>query len=249
MSAARLTVLSLALLAFELSAATPDGMSFVPPGVFQPFFKNISPQKVRGFYLDQTQVTNAEYLTFLKANRSWAKGSAKRIFADAGYLRGWTSPESFPAESAESPVTDISQFAARAYCAWRGKRLPTLAEWEYAAGADPSHPMTDAENARLLAWYERNSTGKPGRVRNVSNLHGIYDMHGLVWEWVDDFNSVMISDESREGGSDKQMFCGGGAANAADFRNYAAFMRYAFRSSLRSNFTSSSLGFRCARNQ
>ncbi|HMZ38373.1 MAG TPA: SUMF1/EgtB/PvdO family nonheme iron enzyme, partial [Leptospiraceae bacterium] len=96
---------------------------------------------------------------------------------------------------------------------------------------------------------ERNSTGRPGRVRNVSNLHGIYDMHGLVWEWVDDFNSVMISDESREGGSDKQMFCGGGAANAADFRNYAAFMRYAFRSSLRSNFTSSSLGFRCARNQ
>lgn len=241
----RRTILSVLLCAAGLSAAAPDGMAFVPSGVFQPFFKSTPPSPIRAFFLDRTQVTNAAYLEFLQANPVWRKDSVKKLFADAGYLRSWTG-DTFPREIRDVPVTGVSFFAARAYCAWRKKRLPLLGEWEYAAGADVKHPMTDAENARVLGWYANPGTGTPGMVGQTRNIHGVYDMHGLVWEWVADFNSVLLSEESRETGSDKEMFCGGGAANASNFRNYAAFMRYAFRSSLRSNYTGANLGFRCA---
>jgi len=241
----RLILSALALCAAGLQAAGPDGMVLIPSGVFQPFFKNTPPSNVRAFYLDRMQVTNAQYLEFVKANPAWKKGTAKKIFADAGYLHHWNG-EAFPAQAKDSPVTGVSFFAARAYCNWRGRRLPTLAEWEYAGGADPKRPMSDAENARVMAGYANPGTGGPGRTGQHRNLHGVFDMHGLVWEWVSDFNSVLLSQESREEGSDKDMFCGGGAANANNFRNYAAFMRYAFRSSLRSNYTGANLGFRCA---
>jgi formylglycine-generating enzyme required for sulfatase activity len=73
-------------------------------------------------------------------------------------------------------------------------------------------------------------------------------MHGLVWEWVEDFNSAMVTGESRaDSGIERDLFCGSGAASASDFRDYAAFMRYAFRSSLDAKYAVSNLGFRCAR--
>ena len=72
-------------------------------------------------------------------------------------------------------------------------------------------------------------------------------MHGLVWEWTADFNSVFVSGDNRRGG-DKQtnLFCGAGAENSTDRANYAAYVRYALRSSLQAKFTSENLGFRCA---
>lgn len=239
----RLMISALLLCSAGVSAAAPDGI-LIPAGTFLPFFKNTPPSSVSAFYLDRTQVTNTQFLEFLKANPSWKKNAVKRIFADAAYLGSW-SGDRMPPNAESSPVTGVSFFSARAYCNWRGKRLPTLAEWEYAAGADPVRPMSDAENERVIAWYSRPSSA-PGPVGQRIDVHGVYDMHGLVWEWVSDFNSVLLSEESREQGSDTQMFCGGGAMNANNFRNYAAFMRYAFRSSLRSNYTGANLGFRCA---
>ena len=65
------------------------------------------------------------------------------------------------------------------------------------------------------------------------NVHGVSDLHGLIWEWTLDFNSSLVTGESRADGSlDRSLYCGSGAAGAADFEDYAAFMRYAFRSSL-----------------
>jgi formylglycine-generating enzyme required for sulfatase activity len=80
-----------------------------------------------------------------------------------------------------------------------------------------------------------------------SNAYGVCGLHGLVWEWVDDFNTAMVTGESRaDGGLDRDLFCGAGAAGARDTGDYAAFMRQALRSSLNANNTTSSLGFRCA---
>jgi len=79
------------------------------------------------------------------------------------------------------------------------------------------------------------------------NAWGVDDLHGLVWEWTLDFNSALVSGESRGDASlEKSLFCGSGASNAADFADYAAFMRFAFRASLEAHYTTANLGFRGA---
>ncbi len=135
---------------------------------------------------------------------------------------------------------------ARKYCETQGGRLPTIAEWEYAA---------DAKNPKiiqlLLAWYAK--TNDPS-LENVGlhepNSLGLHDMRGLIWEMVEDFNSVMISTDSRsKGGRTDGQFCGGGFVNAEDSTAYATFMRYAFRSGLRGDYCLNTLGFLCAFNK
>jgi formylglycine-generating enzyme required for sulfatase activity len=62
-----------------------------------------------------------------------------------------------------------------------------------------------------------------------------------------DFNSAMLTTDARKtGDKDALTFCGGGAINATDKSNYPTFMRVAFRSSLRADYTTNNLGFRCA---
>ena len=73
------------------------------------------------------------------------------------------------------------------------------------------------------------------------------DLLSLVWEWVDDFNAVLVTGESRaDTGLERTQFCGAGAAGARDLENYAAFMRAGMRSSLRASYVVPNLGFRCA---
>ena len=80
------------------------------------------------------------------------------------------------------------------------------------------------------------------------NYFGIYDMHGLVWEWVADFSTAMVTGDARgDTGLDRQLFCGGGGQNAKDRADFPAFMRFAFRSSLRASYTVPNLGFRCVK--
>jgi formylglycine-generating enzyme required for sulfatase activity len=72
-------------------------------------------------------------------------------------------------------------------------------------------------------------------------------MHGLIWEWVEDFNALLVSGDNREqGGADKMQFCGAGAATMEGKENYAVLMRTALLSSLRGSDTTRNLGFRCA---
>jgi formylglycine-generating enzyme required for sulfatase activity len=68
-------------------------------------------------------------------------------------------------------------------------------------------------------------------------------MHGLVWEWVYDFNNAITAFKS---GSDGLRFCGTAGADARDASDFVAFERVALRSSLRASFVLKNLGFRCA---
>lgn len=212
--------------------------------------------EVAAFALDVRPVSNADFLAFVTAHPAWRRDAVKRVHADPGYLSHWAEATALGPPGADNrpdqPVTRVSWYAAKAYCAARGQRLASEAEWELAAAASESVADARGDEAfqqRILGWYARPASRLlPNAGAGAPNLYGVRDLHGLVWEWVYDFNNTMVTGDNRERGSpDKQMFCGAGALAASDDADYASFMRYAFRSSLGAAFTARSLGFRCAR--
>ncbi|MGV3504043.1 MAG: formylglycine-generating enzyme family protein [Adhaeribacter sp.] len=235
-------------------AGLPAGMVKVPAGAYTLFYQNkaASPVPVKAFYLDARAVTNAEFLAFVKANPSWARSKVSRLYADTGYLKHWAGDFDLGSNARQisaSPVTNVSWYAANAYSRWKGKRLPSLEEWEYAGQARVLHDARPLEKL-ILDWY-----GKPtpkvlppaGSVNK--NAYQVSDMHGLIWEWVADFNSVLLEGDSRSSSSlNRDLFCASGSFGASNKEDYAAFMRFAFRGSLQATYTVSNLGFRCAKN-
>jgi formylglycine-generating enzyme len=229
-----------------------SNMVLVSGGSYKPLYSSDERIKVESFYMDKYPVTNREFLEFVKANPSWQKSNVKRLFADQSYLKHWSgSMELGENINPESPVTNISWFAAKAYAKWAGKRLPTVNEWEYAAsaGKNSKDGTGDPENTRRIReWYSKLSTKNLPEVGSTDkNYWGVYDMFGLIWEWTYDFNNAMVTGDSRSGSDpERNLFCGSGAVNA-DVENYTAFMRYGFRSSLKANYTVNNLGFRCVK--
>jgi formylglycine-generating enzyme required for sulfatase activity len=217
----------------------------IASGVYSPFFREAGEkdQKIDGLRVDRHAVTNQDFLTFVRSHPEWRRSKVPRVFADAGYLEHWSGDQSLPKSIRSRPVTNVSWFAARKYCEKLGKRLLRTAEWEYVSDAQ------NPENLKIiLEWYGRPETAHP-RPANVNvNTFGLTGMHGDVWEWVDDFSSAIVVGDSRSQGDMKaSMFCGAGALKAKDPTQYATFMRFAHRSSLRANSVGRSLGFRCAR--
>lgn len=221
------------------------GMISIPPGIYTNLFKNEGVVSVPAFDIDEYPVTNGEFLEFVRAHPNWRRSMVKRVFADASYLAHWQDDLVLGDRAPlHSPVVQVSWFAARAYARAQGKRLPTLAEWEWASYDPDSNQV-----ARILSWYGKPVRGPiPPVGSTFQNVHGVWDMHGLVWEWVEDFNTALVTGESRaDVGLERDLFCGSGALGASSFEDYAAFMRYAFRSSLKADYTVPNLGFRCAR--
>lgn len=206
---------------------------------------------VPAFAIEEHAVTNAQFLDFVQAVPAWQREHVATVFADAGYLQHWPANLEVAPADCQRPVVNVSWFAARAYAAWRGRRLPSLAEWEAVAavgllGIDGSKESGTAQ--RILDWYARPGGGPLQPVRSTpGNFLGVFDLHGLVWEWVEDFNSALVTGESRgDSALERSMYCGSGALGAANPRDYAGFMRQAFRSGLHARYTVRNLGFRCA---
>jgi len=232
------------------------GMVVIPAGTYTPLLrttKDAAQVPVAAFLLDELPVTNADFLAFVTANPKWRRSHVSGLLADSSYLEHWTGDLEPGAKAPPgAPVVRVSWFAARAYARWAGKRLPTTAEWEVAASAGYTRPdgRNDAALQRdLYAWLARPVPAVQADAAAARpDFNGVRGLHGLVWEWVDNFNTAMVTGESRaDTGLERDLFCGAGAVGARDPSDYAAFMRSALRSSLQANNTMTSLGFRCAR--
>jgi formylglycine-generating enzyme len=202
--------------------------------------------RVRSFLLQRHPVTNGEFLAFVASHPAWQRGGAPEILAGTGYLGAWAGPLDLgPRAGRTQPVTQVSWFAADAYCAAEHARLPDWYEWELAAAASAAERDARSDPAwrqQLLDWYARPG-GKvlPVIEQGVANVYGLYDLHGLVWEWVRDFSSLLPAD------ADPEKFCGSGALNVQQKDNYAVLMRIAMLGSLRAADAGHLVGFRCAR--
>jgi len=243
------------LLFFTVYANCQSKMVLIKGGEYIPLYGRDSTKvKVKNFYIDVYPVTNQEFVTFEKKNPNWKRSKTIRLFADSSYLSNWKSDTELNEHQKEkSPITNVSWFAAKNYCENQGKRLPTVDEWEYVAMANKTMP--DARtlknyNKFILSWYEKPKTYNQEIGSTFENYWKVYDLHGLVWEWTSDFNSVLITGESRKDvDTDSDLFCGSAAVNATDLMNYAAFMRYAIRGSLKAKYTMKNLGFRCVKDE
>ncbi len=203
------------------------------------------------YRLDAALVSNADFAAFVRKHPQWRRDRVAGLFADAGYLNHWATDANPGAGIARQPVTQVSWFAASAYCEARGARLPRWDEWEFAAAASATKPDARDDPAwrqQILDWYSTSARGVlPPVGASPANYFGIRDLHGVVWEWVEDAGSMLVSDDSREQGDpDRNRFCGSGALSLEQKDNYAMMMRIAMLSSMKASYSSSSMGFRCA---
>jgi formylglycine-generating enzyme required for sulfatase activity len=247
-------------LAFACPAYASGKMVLLPAGSYTPFIlRSVSkkgdkpnfradPVKLNAFLLDSSVVTNGQFLEFVKAHKQWSKSQVPAVFADAHYLNHWKSDFSLSnSHDKNRPVTQVSWFAANAYCESLGKILPTTDQWEYAL-ADNGRNSKETKK-KILAWYSQpNSSNLSDSGTTRPNGFGIYDMIGVVWEWTLDFNSFLVGDELRsKDDKDEAQFCGGGSLGTLSPDDYSAYMRYSFRASMKASYTTQNLGFRCAK--
>ena len=146
----------------------------------------------------------------------------------------------------DHPVVNESWNEADTYCKWAGGRLPSEAEWEYAARAGSTAPLYGDLDA--IAWYGKNSKGSthPAGTK-APNPWGIYDMLGNVWEWCHDWYAEDFY--SKSPGGDPPGPAGGeyrvlrGAAWDGDVWN----VRASSRSKAPPDTRAIMVGFRCVR--
>ncbi len=166
-----MTCALLLLVSGAAAAPVQPGFVLIPAGSFaETVF-------ARPFWMHETEVTVDAFAAF-------AMATGYRTAAEtADASRTWRQP-GFRVRSRQ-PVVYVTFRDAEAYCRWIGARLPTDAEWEYAAraGATGRHYWGEEIDDRYL-WYRANSGDRPHDVGGKRpNRWGLYDVEGNVWEW------------------------------------------------------------------
>lgn len=207
------------------------------------------PVDVAGFYLDATEVTNGLFAEFVEENPAWSRSGADSTLHNGRYLEHWGADG--PAiEDLDRPVTFVTWYAAVAYCEWRGKRLPSEAEWELAAGGgDRSNefPWGQAPPSEdLVSWSGGDHAGPMPVGSYPPTGPGLYDMSGNVWKFLADawpgaYGQVDAPADPVDTISVRRVVRGGSyEANVLNLR-----VRY--RDSHRPFDAREMVGFRCAR--
>lgn len=144
---------------------------------------------IGSFYIDRTEVTNAAFKAFVEKNPEWSKNRIPTSLHNGKYLEHWNGND-FPAGQADHPVVFVSWYAANAYCKAQGKRLPTEAEWEFAARGGlegKAFPWGDEMPDTTRANYGESGLKGVTKVGSyLANGYGLHDMAGNVWEYLAD---------------------------------------------------------------
>jgi len=224
--------------------AEPAGMVLIPAGSFvmgkEGGGDDCPSHEVRiaAFYIDTQEVTNADYLKFC--------GATKHRLPEFWGSRDYHCGPDFP----NFPVVGVSWDDARQYAQWAGKRLPTEAEWEYAArgglkGMDyPNGASLDVSAANMSA---SNRKGTVPVASFAANGYGLHDVSGNVVEWVADWYSgdtYRTPPFENPGGPGKGRFrvIRGGGWHSGPSCN-----RVYYRNALPPNWVDFNVGFRCAK--
>jgi len=211
----------------------PSGMVLIPAGCFQMGStdedddeKPVHQVCLDAFSMDKYDVTQGAYHA--------ATGKNPSNFSNCGD---------------NCPVEQVNWNEAKAYCESQGKRLPTEAEWEYAARAGTTTRYywgNDASEAGRYAWYAGNSGSTTHPVgQKEPNAWGLYDMAGNVWQWTADWYAKDYYGSSPERnpkgpGSGSYRVDRGGSWHLVP-----ANLRSAYRRSGTPDYRSSGFGFRC----
>jgi formylglycine-generating enzyme required for sulfatase activity len=151
------------------------------------------------FRISSTLVTNAEYRLFVRSQPSWKKGAVDPDLEDGAYLDYWEDDD-FPEGSENHPVSHVSFAAAQAYAAWLGCRLPTEAEWEYAARGGlqgKKYPYGDQMNENL-ANLAKQYKGTTPVDKFPPNGYGLHDMAGNLFQWTADWYGPYAAGEASD---------------------------------------------------
>jgi formylglycine-generating enzyme len=144
---------------------------------------------IGSFYLDRTEVTNTQFKRFVEQHPEWQKDKIAPGFHNGKYLQDW-SGRSFPAGKEKYPVVFVNWYAASAYCQAQGKRLPSEAEWEFAARGGlqgKAFPWGDEMPGKTQANFSAGGLKAPTSVASYpANGYGLFDMAGNVWEFLAD---------------------------------------------------------------
>ena len=167
--------------------------------------KPIHAVTLNDFYISKYEITNTQYALFLNAvnvNVNGIVDGVEYLDADSSGVQIHYSSGEFVADAGKNdyPAIEIPWYGAHAYCEYYGGRLPTEAEWEFAAkGGNSSNGYTYSGSNTIgdVAWYLDNSTnpdndmeeGKGTHIIGTKNSNelGIYDMSGNIYEWCSDW--------------------------------------------------------------
>jgi formylglycine-generating enzyme required for sulfatase activity len=209
------------------------------------------------FYLDRHEVTNAQFKRFVDSSPEWRPGRIPAKYHNGNYLKHWIAG-SYPTGQADHPVVNVSWYAAAAFCRQAGKRLPTEAEWEYAARGGllgKQFPWGDELPDKTRANFQGSGVGSTVPVGSYPpNGYGLYDMAGNVWEYLaDEWGSYAaapqvdpvaggsrFTDESYLSVTGRRVIRGGSWGGSP------VNLRVAYRDSHPSDGAREFVGFRCA---
>lgn len=268
----------------DAPAETPEGMILIKGGSFQmgaddgmPFEGPVHTVELNPFLIDEHEVTVAQFTEFVSATSykteaekfGWSgvfdfqSGEWKRVDG-----ANWRYPEGGDnTANPDEPVTQVSWSDAKEYAIWAGKRLPTEAEFEYAArGGLIGKKYAWGDELRpagrpVANWWQgifpEKNTNEDGFLSRApvrsftANGYGLYDMTGNVWEWCSDrFGSDYYQNSPRRDPKgpetgDERVIRGGSFLCA---ENFCSNYRVAGRSYSPADSGLNNLGFRCARN-
>lgn len=236
----------------------PEGMIDIPKGEFimgsnevdreaksmqygdkRPWYANERPERkvsLKAFHIDRTELTNTGYREFVdktghRAPAHWVNGS-------------------FPAEIAEHPVVFVSWSDADEYCKWKGKRLPTEAEWEKAArGSDGrSFPWgNDFDLKKVNTMGEYSGPLPVGTLKDGASPYGVLDMAGNAQEWTADWYKKYPDNDFKDQdyGERFRVVKGGGWGGMGHY-SLQVYVRTSFRNTAPPEGIFNDVGFRCA---